>query len=284
MAHEVIAGIKGVVNGVDTVRQWGISLGNELQAYVASNTKGGTGRVEGNNDWSGSYGAYGHTPAQMPGGTFTFLGEIGGGTTPNFTQATGSALVDSVEITIPIEEGGIISHVVNFSSNGALTFPTGTITDAVVPNPPPSIGTKIESAELIATPVFTEIQDVRSVTITITASNPSYASSGTAGETKRVAGNIDCSVSFTQYEADWTLHPAPGVKKELKVFVDATTFWHFKWVEFGELSDLQVNRETADIIGATHNASMAGYANVPPTPTATEGFIKKPDASTFWPA
>lgn len=273
----ILNGIGGAVNGKTDIRQWQISSSSDLQKYVASNTKGGSGRLAGNGDWQGNYNAYGHSPSTLPGESLAFQGSIDG-----TNGAVGTAICDSVEITIDIEAGAIISHVVNFSSNGALSLGAAAASDATVPDPPTAIGCKVELGTLVAAPVWTEITDVRTVTLTITAENTPYVSSSTAGGTRRLAGNVDWTCSISVYEDDFSDLPAVDDEKAIRIYVTGALYWLLEWGIFGEVSDLLVDRESAANVGATLNLSMKGYADV--DAAATEGSITEPDSTVFWPA
>ncbi len=264
------------MNGDDTVRSWSVTTLKQLVPYHASNTQQGTGRIAGNGDWSGSYSGLGHTPAIFPGDTFTFTGSIDA-----VLGVTGAARVESIEIVIDIEGGNPIEYTVNFASNGALTRGAAVATDVSVPNPPSSIGTKVQLGTLVTTPVYTELSDVRTVTLTFTKALPEYASSGTAGETKRVDANLDLTVSIAVYTEDFASLPAEGSEHLMRVYVDATTFWALKWVRVEELSDLEVDIETGLPVGATINAGMQGFALI--SAVATVGEILDPAAVTKWP-
>lgn len=278
----VVSGAGGAVNGQACVRNWSVNFTPNPVSYVCSASQGGTGRVTGNTDWSGSYDAYGEEPAVMPAETFQFKGSING-TVGVDSGATG-AMVDQVEITWDIEGGGIISHTVNFSSNGALTWGASVAADASVPDPlPANVGViKIDdpgAAEFSGSE--TTFTDVRSITLTISAGNQSYVSSSTAGVTKRVAGNIDATISFDVYFDDPTDLPTAQEVKAIRLYTTATEYWELRWVMFGEIGGVDVNIETADIVGATVNAGMNGHTSIGGTPTT--GSIKTPAAATFWP-
>lgn len=277
----VVSGKNGAVDGSTDVRDWSISSEADLQAYVSSATKGGTARVPGNVDWNGQYNSYGHTPVRMPGETFEFKGSIDGSVGAN-CPANG-AIVDQVEIRIDIEAAAIIDHTVAFSANGILSFGATVAADASVPSPPPSKGTKIQTAVPSGSPSYGDILDVRTVTITITSDNKSYVSSESAGQVKRTAGNIDFSLSYSVYADDFSNANVPAVNTvaDIKVFVNATQFWHLQWCKYGEASDLGVGIESADNVAASLNAVMEGFTDISATPT--EGFIKNPAGTTFWP-
>lgn len=272
----VIAGVGGAVNGQSTVRAWTITSLADIQAIVASGSKQGTVLVAGNVDWNGNFTAYGHTPAVMPNEGFTFTGSIDG-----TNGATGTAIVDSVEIVIDIETGAVIAYTVNFSGNGILVLGSAAATDSTKPCPLTSIGTKAQLGTMASSPVFTEITDVRTITITITADNQGYVSSGTAGGMKRVAGNISATVSITVYEGDPANLPAANSEGVLRLFVTSTLFWEFKYIRFADISDVGVDVEGATIAGATINGTWSAFGEI--SSTCTEGSIKKPDLSTYWP-
>ncbi len=276
-----ITGKAGAVDGAAIVRNWNISETADTQAYVASNTHGGTGRLPGNVDWSGAYDAYGHTPANMPGAGFTFTGSIDG-----TEGVVGLAIVDQVVITCDIEGGGILSNVTNFSANGVLD-PTGAVaSDTPDVIPPSAIGCKVEldEAYTTGTPVWVEVTDVRTWTLTLTSANPSYVSSSTAGQTKRNIGNLDATMSYTVYDDDIDHLIPVNTIAGMKLYVNSTLYWEILWTIFGEMSDIQVDIETSAFIGATQNASMNGLAVV--SASDTIGSIKTPAASpvTIWPA
>ena len=277
-----LSGIHGIVDGEHTVGEWRITHTADTVPYSASNTKQGTARLDGNLDWSGSYQAFGHTPAVMPGDSFTFKGSM---SVDRLTGATGTAICDQVEIRWDIEAGSIIDHTTTFSADGTLTV--GTITDpgldTVVPNPPSSIGTKVELAIKAGSPSFVELPDVRTITMTITRANVSFISSSTAGQTQRDIGPVDISLAISIYtdDAGASAVPDPNDSMEAKLYVDATTHWHLKWAKFSELSDYTVNRATGELVSATCNAAMSGYEDI--SGTGTEGFVKKPSGATWWP-
>ncbi len=281
----VLTGITGAVDSVHTVGRWDVNSSADLAAVIASNTKAGRLHLAGNKDWAGSYKAFGHTPQKMPGDSFTFTGKMDTKAGPTVIGVEGLALVDQVVIVIDVEAGLPIVHDVTFSADGALTYLDSytDFSDTVVPDPPSSIGAKIETAEAIATPVFTEIIDFRTATLTITRENVAYVSAATAGQTRRKLGNFNIELSFAIYEADSTKLIVPNAIKHIKLWVNATEFWELKWMRFGDLSDIEVNRETGDIIGATLNALMHGFAQVPAGSAAVEGFVKDPAVATVWP-
>ncbi len=272
----VLGGSAGAVNDVDTVGNWSVTSTADLQAVIASNTKKGTVLLDGNTDWSGSWVAYKGTPDYKPGDTLTFTGSIDG-----TNGATGSVMVDSIEIVIDIEAGGVITATVNFSGNGALTLGAAAATDATTPDPPTSIGTKVELGTMVAVPVWTEVDDVRTVTLTLTRDNQAYVSSSTSGATKRIAGNWSATVAMTVYEDDWADIETINAEKRMRIYVDSTTYWLVEFVKLAEASDLTVDIEAGALIGATQNFQWTAYADV--AGSQTEGEITDPGSTTWWP-
>jgi len=274
-----ISGYLGKVDGVHTVARWRISSSVDLKAVVASNTKKGTITLGGVQDWEGSYEAFGGAPQKLPNDAFTFKGSLDGA-----VNVSGPVRCSSVEIVIDIENGEPIRHTVNFSANGVLTISeSSAVTDATVPSPPSSLGCKLEHSLLAATETYVEQADVRTITIRISANQASYSGSSSSGYMQRVAGPINVEVTWSKYIANGTEFLVKNSVYILKVYVTATSFWHFKWMRIGSISDIDTDMEGATIIGGTTVSGMCGFADVPPTPTPTEGFIKKPDATTYWP-
>ena len=271
----VLSGIAGAVDGINTARTWTITHSADSQAFVASNTLEGTIVLDGNLDWSGSYTAYGHTPVRMPQDSFTFTGSIDG-----TNGAAGEAICDSVEIVNDIEPGALIAHTVNFSRNGALTLGASVAVDVTTPDVPTSIGTDVQVGTAVAAPVYTPLTDVRGWTLTITADNKPYVSSDTAGGNLRLPGNISATISVPVFEDDFADLEAVNTHSYIRLYVTATTYWDIGFVQWGEASDLMVDVEGAEVIGAVLNGQWSGFALV--DAAQAKGYIKKPDTTTWW--
>ena len=276
----VLSGALGAVNGQHTLRDWNISSSEDLQAFVASNTLGGTGRRAGVKDWRGGFNLYqsGNTGQSLgavkPGTAFTFTGSM-----DNIKGVVGPAMVSQLQVTIDIEGGRIIMAQVSFEGNGTLVKGPAVAADATIPNPDSSMGCKVQLGTVVAAPVFTELTHVRTVTLTFSSALQAYSDSSTAGFTLRKAGPLDAQVSISVYpDGDLSLLPQEGDIKALKVFIDADDFWLLNWVRFGEMSDVTVSRETHAVIGATLNAGWSCAENVDGT-TPTMGKIQFPDDS-----
>lgn len=275
MAHQVISGRSGIVNGETGIREWSISYDGSPPQYASSATGPGHGSASGNTDWSGSYNMYGGFPANLPGDGFTFQGSIDGS-----LGAEGVAIVDQIEITWNIEEAVIISSVVSFSANGALVFGNYAPTDATVPDFPSSIGTELELGIAAASPTLIQVKDLRSMTLTLTSDNKSYVSSDTGGVTKRVAGQMNFTMSFSMYEGDWSELEVLNTVQEMWLYVNSTEYWKLKWVKIVSVSDLSVGIESADIVSATISGQMDGFTDIGGTPT--KGTVIPPGGGTPW--
>ena len=261
-------GMGGTVDGANTIRTWSASETEENKPFSASNTQGGTGQVGGVKDWNGSYTQYGHTPTHFPGESITFVGFNGS------NKTTGEAIISQVEIAVSQESGDIESITVTFAGDGAVTHTTGTLADSTIPNPPSSLALKVELAE---TDTFTELDDVRSWTLTIACELKEYASSSTDGWKKRKAGNISASGSISFYDQDVRTAPDLGHVRKLKLFVTSTQFYLIHWARFGEGS-YETSAEGAELASGTANWNWSGFN------AGVVGTITKPDESVFWPA
>lgn len=257
----VICGKAGAVTGEDTVGMWEVTYSGNPFEYYASNTDGMSGQLAGNHDWSGSYKILGEEPANMPGDGITFTGSVDG-----TKGVTGTAIVDSITVTAPIAAGGPVTTVVAFSSDGALTVGAAVATDVTEPQPPPAKLAKLNIGG-------SDVDDVQSITMTITSANKEYVVSG---ETKRVAGNLTATLSYDLLEGAYDNLPAPNVSQLVLFYVTATTFWDFKWMLVESLTDLKVDIEANELVGATINMKFNGFDG------GVQGWIGNPGGTDFW--
>lgn len=335
----VLSGIFGAVDTIHTVRNWSVDSSADLQELVASNTKGMPIRLEGNEDWSGSFSCFGDVPVKMPGDSFLFTGSVDGE-----NGCYGQAVVDSVEVSVDIEAGAPISHDVSFSGDGILTLGAAIADDTTVPEGVPSIGCKVLLGTVAAVPAWTELDNVRTIGLSFESANQAYVSSSTAGKTRRLIGNLNASVSVSLYEGDPTKIIVPNTLRGLRLFTNklyrvgtlvaesatvtiSTTglvagqsvagegipadtailsvgtgeivltkaatatgdktlnfhrFWEFNWIRFSEASGFEVDREGGALVAYSLSGGFSGFAQV--GVTQTEGHIKRPDLTTWWPA
>lgn len=257
------SGRLGVVDGISTVLNWKTSEKSDNQAYTASNTQGGTGRLPGNTDWNGSFDFLGHTPPVIPGNTFSFVGYDGNQT------ASGTGIVDAAGITIDVEGGKIIQGSLSFSANGPLVLGAGSATDVTIPDPPSAIGCKAlwNAAELL---------DIAKMVLNLKATNPSYNSSTTGGATARRQGNFDFDGTIDLKINTLAGLPTKGDIQILKLYVGASTFWELKWAIIDEVAT-SVDVNTQAINAATIRFSKAGFKS------GAVGYVKTPSVTTIWP-
>lgn len=273
----VITGELGCVDGIHTVRDWMVNKLAETKQYWASNTKGAPGAKAGNKDWNGRCNAYGATPVKLPTDEFDFIGSVDGA-----KGVKGAAIVDAVEINWNIEAGELIQYMIEFSGNGALDdADTTAVSDATVPDAPTSVGCKVQIADPAAAPSWSNLAEVRTMRLRITADNKERVSSSTAGLKLRKAGNINLEFSIAVYGDSLDDMPEENDIKCLRFYTEAAKYWEIFWGIFGEAGDFTVDRERAELIGATLNGSFCGFTDVAATPT--EGKIVKPDTAVWWP-
>ena len=286
-----INGIGGVVDGEATIRSWTAELSDELVAVIASNTQGGPHRIDGNEDWSGSYNGFGSIPNRLPGDFIANLklsldGSVG---------IDGPAIVDRVEVVWDIENKQPIAYVTSFSGNGTPALGVAVAADTTKPADQvlPSAGTKIELADYDPdTPSYLAIEGFRSATLAMWRDNTSYVNSGTAESVKRLKGNFDASLVFAVHTHDFDKlaaalnTPALGKNMGVKIYTTSILYWLLEWMKLRNLSDLLCDREGAAMVGMTLNWEFNGFlVTGTTTPAATTGKIQTPaiEPATVWP-
>ncbi len=273
----VMSGALGAIDGIANIMNWVVSTAFNLPAMVTSGASGGTVRIAGNGEWSGSYSGEGAVPTKLPGDAFTFTGSMDG-----TNGCAGAVMVNRVLINIPVGDGGAITHTVEFGSNGDLTLGAAAASDVVVPSPESSIGCIVKTGTMIATPVWTEIPDVTAMTIELTRANTPYHSSTTGATAKRLEGNLDAKVTVSVLIHDPADLPVVNDDCGVQVFVNATEFWEFKWSFLESISNVSVDPSTRAPVGCDLSFAFTGCALV--AAAATKGTINKPNTSTWWPA
>ena len=257
----VKSGKFAAVNGISTMRQWQLNDTSTPKAFVASNTQGGTGRKKGNTDWTGSLGAYGGSPAHMPNDTFDFKGFTAPTDGANGPTYKGNVMVDQVAIQWNWENADIISHTLQFGSNGPLTedveAPT---TDGTAPNVPAIIGQEVSIGTDDSGPAV--ILNVKSAALTIKAAVKTYVNSSTDGVVQRVPGNIDWDATVVVDECDFSEMPFTiGDDVLIRLPAGGDLYWELKWGIVSGFQNLQVDRESNNIIGFTMHFEMNGFSD-----------------------
>ncbi len=279
----------GVVNGQSTVRNWSVSETADVKQYVASNTRGGSGRQVGNKDATGNFGRYGGLPILLPNDTFDFQGytapadDTEGGNGPIYQLP---AIVDQVAITWNWQAGDIISHAVNFGLRGQTgpfeQLSDGIYTDETAPDVPSVIGLVPLVSTLGGSSGFDPIECVLNATLTLTAAIQTFVNSCTSGRVGRTAGNIDWSLAIAVQGDDWSDMPfAVNDLVALQLPINDTDEWQLTWGIVRDFSNIVADRESGAIIGYTININMAGYDN----DAGTAGSIILPgETDPWWPA
>jgi len=278
------SGDKGAVgNGsapLSAIGQWNVSVKAENQTVVDSSTAGGTLRLAGNEDWSGSYRANGAVPSFYPGAAFSFVGSIDG-----VNGVTGTAIVDSVKIDADIAGGKPWTHEVAFSANGPLSFGAAAAADASVAVPPSSIGTQVQLSSPAATPEWTPLNQVTTISLEFRRENSPYVDSGTGGNVMRKCGPLDWTIAIGVHpdaEATASVLPMPASVQGIEITLpNSGGSFTLSWAQFSDLSDLVVNRATQEIVSCVLHAAMCGVASV--GGTLTRGSIVDPANNTVWP-
>jgi len=283
----VTSGRFGMVNGISRVRNWSINRTTNQKTYAASNTGGGMARRAGVNDWSGNFAIFGGAPAVMPGEVLAFAGYTGpddemteGGSGRIYT---GDTRVAQIQVAWNWESGDILQQSVSFEGNGELTIESDTMTlDNATP--PESTGDcKIVAVGLGPVsgggdPTDLEICDLVSAQLQLSAALKPYANSCTDGWMARKAGPIDGTFSLVIQNHDLDdLDFALNDDVHFKAYVSNSTYWDLKWMRFTDVSNIQVDRESGNIIQFTANFGFQARVGV------DLGYIKKPDTTTFFP-
>jgi len=265
------------------IRNWKVTSKADNQAVVDSATSGGTTRVGGSSDWSGSFVADGY-PTAYPGEKPVFLGSIDA-----VKGCYGTIIIDSVRINWDIATGKPVDHEVSFSGNGTLTLGAAVAADVSVATPVPSLGVTVSLATPAAVQSYTVLAQVQTITLEFKRANQAYSDSSTAGYTKRKRGPLDWTLSMkispdaTLADAAYGLEGLPQPKDVVGIKIeDADTLTYLlDWAIFDDISDVEVNRETQGIVSCTLNASMCGTTDI--AGTQTLGSVVDPAVTTVWP-
>lgn len=296
-------GLYGAGTVYQALRNWVLNHTSTPEDYVHSGTAGGHDRVGGVFDANGTFDQFGGTPVQFPGDTFTFIGFEGPDT--GVYGQSGNALtlpsiVDSLTINWDWAPGGRLSMSTTFSANGCLD----TETSSSYTNDDPSLygcPTRMCDLSIWAQRVcdangigsqgsgsgetggaLTRLDNLASATLTFTADNQTVVNSSTYCCTERRPGNVDWTLAIVDQE-NYVQFQESDIYL-FKLYVNATLFWELAWGIFTGVDNVNVNRETGEIISKTNNFAMKGLLCCGAGDTAPDmGYIKSPGAVTRWP-
>ena len=247
MSNSVISGINAHIDGISTLRKWKVRMKNMVAEGAASDAPGGIQRLAGNKDWNGIYLAYGHTPVQFPGDAFSFSGDVDA----NY-GISGTGIVDKITLICPVEKGDRIEQIVEFSANGALTAGAAAATAGATPAIYSAISRKVALDTV-------DVTDVRGWKLVMSARNKPYASSTTAGQVQRTAGNIDAQFEYMTYQDDASQFPTEGDMSVVRFYVTASTYWELTWGIFEEIGEWGGDLEGAENVGAVVRGSYSAF-------------------------
>ncbi len=263
----VISGLDMAIGSVPTVHQFRMEIADELIEYISSGGQSGVGNKCGIDDWRGVAMAYGYLPPVYPGNAAaTFTASLDG--TYGFT---GTAYVESVEITWDIENGKYLGYSIQYSRNGALTIGGAAATDAVKPNPPcvQSLPLKIGTVE---------VNDVSFMRLKLSCQGFPRVTSGTSGGRMRTRGAMSAELEYHCYYQNPGTLPTRGLRYNVKPYCTSTLFWDINWMKVATIAPYSnpasrrpVNAKVLMKLDSSNGTDM--------------GSIKTPEAApvTIWP-
>ena len=264
----------GVVNGVDTVRNWSVNDQQTSNRFVASNTRGGSGRRRGVRSWAGSFGGFGGQPAVLPGEFFTFEGFTAPDNDASGTGEvwSGTAYVDSMSMVWNWASGSLLEWTINFSGHLALSHASGSLDDVTIPDPEEVCGTRI-------TYPTTEWQNLAQATFNLQCPSVQYVNSSSVVSgvcwTGRKKGIFDWTLAVVEQDDDRDPALEIGTDHKLKLWIDNTLFWKLHWGHVESYTGLTVDRQGGGIIQRTVNLAMNGL-------NGEVGEITAPDGTVLW--
>jgi hypothetical protein len=275
------SGKYGAVDGISTMRNWGVNETSGTKKFGASNTLGGAGRRRGNRDWTGSIGHYGGKPLVMPGDLFTFTGY----TTPDSgisgagKTRVGPAIVENIAVNWNWESADPVNTVINFAANGVLATGSGDISDVSNIDVPSPIGGGVRILAAGGSSYGT-LCPVVSAALNVIAENKAYTNSCSSGQTQREPGNIDWNLALVIQEHDidqlpFAIDDYIGI--QIDVGEEADNFWQLTYGIVKDFTGIVVDRETGNIIQVTVNIEMSCDDN-----DSNIGEIILPGESTPW--
>jgi len=268
-----VTGRDAAVNGVNCIQSWGYNRVSSSNKYRASCTNGGTGVTKGNINETGVMAGVGTNPNITPGEDFAFVG-ISDATTGSEKSYSGTIRILTLQINNPKEQGTEQTWSATFGVQGELTEGTA----AVVLDPSTALNVH-DGASVAAKPqvfdggpTWTDIDGFKSWTLTISVPETTYVEGLL---THRRTGDLEASIAIDVNSN--SLRNAlydTNVIDQLRLYVDATTFWLMEWIRFTGLNNFIVDRNANQLQGYTINGewSVVNDANA-------LGHITRPDGT-----
>lgn len=272
----------GGSNALATVRSIEIDETSEQPEGNASGAnQGAPFSVPGPTDWTATVEFYGKSFLLLPGASVSF--EASNGT----EKATGSALVESVEMRCDIQGGGLISGTARLAANGALTWSSSTtsMADSNVPEAYPGVVCKAAWGPIAASPTMADISGVTEWGLQWSCNLNPYVIAGAGGVTSRTVGSIQgltatVNVLNSAPSGLVTANMAKGQYGELRLYVTATEFIGLRWMGVTGIREV-VPIERGENVELQCGMKWSSYR--PVSGTQTVGYIKNPAGSTVWP-
>jgi hypothetical protein len=280
MAGGVHSGRFCMVDGQTGVMNWTVNETSTPAATRDSATALMMARFPGIKDWNGTFAANGTPPLTLfPSEEFSFFGftaptsDIVGS---NGDIVSGSALCDSLGITWNFESADILSYVSSFSGNGPLVRAASAhYEDSSSPQYSAAVGLLLQ---ILGGDDPVVIPNVKTINLTLSAENPSYVDSSTAGWTGRKAGVLDATLDIEFNATDLTPLGSPviGDSLQFQFYVNDTDSWSFAWWILKDVTNLTCDRNGA-IIGYTANFEFNGF-----DADGNIGYVLRPTDTMAW--
>lgn len=292
-------GRHGFMNGVPFMRYWSLNWSQALETRYHSASYSGPERTPGIEDWNGVVEGYGGKPGIFPGESIAlklFSGPSDGvhGNTGKVYAAT--AIADSLTINWQWQPSQMLGYALNFSANGCMGSEENDYYDttdtchanmcnmwveiASVCDIEVDTGTGTGTTSL---PVYTEVQNLESASLSITADNGVIVNSSTNCCTQREHGNVDWTITLTDQEQ----YPLFNFNEyyAFKMYIAPGVYWDVQYGELQDITDIRIDRETNDIVSKTNVFAGSGRicCGDDAGDGATIGQIVDPDSATKWP-
>jgi hypothetical protein len=290
---QAVSGLWGVINAQKGISRWNLTKSIQNGSYVASNTKQATVRMRGIEDANGGWTSQSVIPLAMPGQRFAFQGDAGVNVAipGQHWIYSGNVILAQLQVAWDWTMNKPITYTYTWAADGPITQTSAApLADASEEVGKSSFDNFIYVGDSLGSGssggAGTKLC-ARTATLTITSKLVQNADSCTEGTYQRLAGPLDWALALNFAGNDlagfWQNGDSLGDIIALRADVDSVSnsHWFLKWGRVGDLSNLQVNVESGEIISATANVAMSAYDD-----DDVLGQITKPSASgtdLWWP-
>ncbi len=276
----VITGVGSRLEGVSTFRTASVSEVANLKELVHAGTGGGKQRFVGVKDWNGSWEEYGLEPTWLPGASIAFAESIDG-----TTGLQGTAIVTQVVITFPIGTKDPPTISGTFRGTAALTRGADVVAAPSAVTIPDVENLCVFLGAVAASPTYAAQTGTNEIVITLSIEDKEYHDCGSSGYMEALEGVWDANVTYKRYVDDFTDLPDRGDPYAVKIPIDAaaTEYYEFQWMRVGDITDLMVDRETAELVNVTIPLEMSMIEDISGTATLGTGVtIPGTPNTTVW--